>query len=191
MTALAIAAATALAAQCGQGVAPDTIVSIAKAESGLDTFAIHDNTTRRSFEPTTVQDAVALATDLIAVQHHRVDLGLMQVTSANLGWLGLSIADAFDACRSIEAGARILSGAYRRALRSALSDYNTGDPQKGISNGYVGIVEQVASSVPSIAQSAAPVAAPPEPPAPVASPPRNPWDVFAASGGTQFVFTNR
>src|SRR5262249_26310018 len=74
VTVLAAAAAMALAAQCGRDVAPDTIVSIAKAESGFDTFAIHDNTAERSYAPQTLKDAVALATDLIATQHHRVDL---------------------------------------------------------------------------------------------------------------------
>jgi type IV secretion system protein VirB1 len=191
MTVLAVAAAMALAAECGRGVAPDTIVSIAKAESAFDTFAIHDNTAERNYTPETLKDAVALATDLIVTQHHRVDLGLMQVTSTNLGWLGLSIADAFDACRSIDAGARVLSGAYRRALRSALSAYNTGDPNKGITNGYVGIVEERAAAVPSMAQLAVPAAASPAPATPTAPPPPTSWDVFAVSGGTQFVFINR
>jgi type IV secretion system protein VirB1 len=181
----------ALAAQCGRDVAPDTIVSIAKAESGFDTFAIHDNTAERSYAPQTLKDAVALATDLIATQHHRVDLGLMQVTSANLGWLGLSIAEAFDACRSIDAGAHILSDAYRRALRSALSAYNTGDPHKGVISGYVGIVEAGAATVPSMAQLAAPAETSPATAAPAAPPPSTSWDVFAVSGGSQFVFTNR
>ena len=71
--------------------------------------------------------AIAVATDLIVGQRHSVDLGLMQVNSANLAALGLSIADAFDACRSVEAGGRVLSEAYQRALRGALSVYNTGD----------------------------------------------------------------
>ena len=139
-----------LAAQCAPGVAPDTIAAIARAESGLEPLAIHDNTVQRTFQSADLPEAIALATGLIVAQHHSVDLGLMQVNSANLARLGLSITDAFDACRSIEAGGRVLSEAYQGALRGALSAYNTGDPQRGISNGYVSRVEHAALSVPSI-----------------------------------------
>jgi type IV secretion system protein VirB1 len=186
---LAMATVLSLAAQCGSGVAPDTIASIAQAESSLDPLVIHDNTVQRTFQSGNLPEAIALATDLIVAQHHSADLGLMQVNSANLATLGLSITDAFDACRSIEAGGRLLSEVYQRALRGALSAYNTGDLQRGISNGYVGRVEHAALSVPSIAPGA------PAPPAQTrASPPASAaagWDVFAQSGGSPFVFTGK
>jgi len=189
VTTLAMATVLGLAAQCAPGVAPDTIAAIARAESGLEPLAIHDNTVQRTFQSADLPDAIALATGLIVAQHHSVDLGLMQVNSANLARLGLSITDAFDACRSIEAGGRVLSEAYQRALRGALSAYNTGDPQRGISNGYVSRVEHAALSVPSIAPGAS------APPArPQASPTAQAaagWDVFAQSGGTPFVFTGK
>jgi type IV secretion system protein VirB1 len=189
VTTLAMATVLGLAAQCAQGVAPDTIAAIAQAESGLEPLAIHDNTVQRTFQSANLPEAIVMATDLIVAQHHSVDLGLMQVNSANLATLGLSITDAFDACHSTEAGGRVLSEAYHRALRGALSAYNTGDLQRGVSNGYVSRVEHAALSVPSISpgDSAPPAQPHTSPPAPAAAG----WDVFAQSGGTPFVFTGR
>jgi len=111
----------------------------------------------------------------------------MQVNSANLAAFNLTIPNAFDACHSIEVGARILSVAFHSALRSALSAYNTGDRQRGIANGYVARVEATAMTVPAFAADAVK-----PPPVPVAAPgpaPAAGWDVFAQSAGTQFVFT--
>jgi type IV secretion system protein VirB1 len=185
---LSVAAALALAQQCASGVAPETVVSIARAESGLNPLAIHDNTSGRSYVPESANEATALATSLIHSQRHSVDIGLMQVNSANLAISKLSIAEAFNACHSIEAGAHILAGAFRRALRSALSAYNSGDPQRGINNGYVARVEAAAVRVPAIAPVPAPA------PSVLATQPgaltAAGWDVFAPSGGTQFVFTS-
>ena len=186
---LTMAAVLSLAAQCAPAVAPDTIASIAMAESGLNPFAIHDNTVQRTVQIDDPAAAIAVATDLIVGQRHSVDLGLMQVNSANLAALGLSIADAFDACRSVEAGGRVLSEAYQRALRGALSVYNTGDLQRGIANGYVSHVERMALSVPPIARGASVPSA--LPPLLSPKPAAGGWDVFAQSGGTPFVFTGR
>jgi type IV secretion system protein VirB1 len=160
--ALSVVAALALARQCAPGVAPETMVSIAKAESALQALAVHDNTAGARYAPETRDAAIALATKLTAEQHHNVDLGLMQVNSANLATVGLSIGDAFDACRSMRAGAALLSGAFHQALRAALSTYNTGDPQRGIANGYVARVEAAITAVPPIGAlaSSAPPAAP-------------------------------
>ena len=138
---LSVVAALALAHQCAPGVAPDTIVSIAKAESGLYALAVLDNTSGTRHAPDTPGAAIALATDPIVAQHHSVDLGLMQVNGANLPAVDLSIADAFDACQSMRAGSEILSQAYHHALRAMLSIYNAGDPIRGITNGYVAGVE--------------------------------------------------
>src|SRR5690349_15604018 len=107
--ALSVVAALALAHQCAPGVAPETVISIAKTESGLNPLAIHDNASGQSYAPDSVNEAIALATSLIIAQRHSVDVGLMQINSANLAASNLDIAHAFDACHSMEAGARILS----------------------------------------------------------------------------------
>jgi type IV secretion system protein VirB1 len=183
--ALSVVAALALAHQCAPDVAPETIVGIAKTESGLDALSVHDNTSGARYAPPTPDAAIMLATGLIVAQHHNVDLGLMQVNSTNLARVGLSIPDAFDACHSMQAGAQILSAAFHHALRAALSAYNTGDPQRGIANGYVASVEAATAAVPPVVALAPTKSAP----APVTRPAGD-WNVFAESGGTPFVFTS-
>jgi type IV secretion system protein VirB1 len=73
----------------------------------------------------------------------------MQINSGNLSALGMTVEDALDPCRSLEAGANLLSLAYSQgtskadrqaALLIALSRYNTGRPLAGLVNGYVGQV---------------------------------------------------
>jgi type IV secretion system protein VirB1 len=123
MSALTIQAALALSLQCAPSVDPHMIVAIGQHESGLDPLTIHDNTTGLVLHG---EGAAGAAPQLIAAGHS-VDLGLMQVNSMNLGLLGLSVSDAFTACRSVEAAAKLLA---------LFSRYNTGSPQRGIANGY-------------------------------------------------------
>lgn len=145
-----------LAASCAPHVAVETLAAVARTESGFDAFAIHDNSTGRSSKPGTREEAIALATELIVADRHSVDLGLMQINAANLPRLGLTIADAFDPCRSLAGADRVLVDGYaapgpggdeQAALRQALSRYNTGDPARGVANGYVGRVQAAAEVV--------------------------------------------
>jgi len=107
----------------------------------------------------------------------------MQIDSANLAHLGMSIANAFDACRSTQAGPRILEEDYQAAVRDKLSSYNTGDPARGIVNGYVARVE---ARVPDIAANRLPPSTKP-PPSPT---PVHGWNIFAARNGERFVSTD-
>lgn len=163
---LELAAVLGLAAACAPGVAPETLAAVARAESGFDILAINVNGPGGGrVRPTGAADAVARARALIAAGRS-VDLGLMQVNSRNLGWLGLTVEDAFDPCRSVAAGARVLT---------AFSGYNTGSPSRGFANGYVARV---------LAAGAANAGAPARPaPAPTAGtpapPPPESWDVWA------------
>lgn len=118
---------TNLAVTCAPQVAPATLAAVARTESDFQTLAIGDNTARRSYSPHDKSEAVALARQLMT-EGHDLDLGLMQINQRNFGWLGLTVEDAFDPCRSIAAGAVVLT---------SLSRYNTGNPWAGISNGYV------------------------------------------------------
>lgn len=120
---------------------PQVLAAVARTESGLSPLAIHDNTTGLTFNPKSLDIAESIALSLVSEKGHSVDLGLMQINSANLSHLGMKVQDAFDPCRSVRAGATILREGYHRALRSAFSIYNTGGPTKGIENGYVGRVE--------------------------------------------------
>ena len=139
-----------ISTSCAPGDSVDTLASVAKIESGFDTLAIHDNSGGVTFHPVSEREARDLANNLIVKRGHSVDLGLMQINSANLPRLGLSIGNVFDACHSITAGARILKDGYQRALRAALSRYNTGDPVRGVANGYVRRVELASASLPSL-----------------------------------------
>jgi type IV secretion system protein VirB1 len=145
----------ALAMHCAPLVAPETLVSIAQTESRLDPLAIRDNTTGKVYTPATVEAASTQAEGLIRAGHS-VDLGLMQINSANLHLAGLSVFQSFKACYALAAGARLLAQGYsggvtvdeqQRALRVALSRYNTGDPLRGFENGYVGRVVSAAQQV--------------------------------------------
>lgn len=155
-TPLSLAAFHALAAACAPGIAPETLAAIARAESAFHVLAIGMNgSSGGAVRPATSQEAAARAGELIR-QGRSVDLGIMQINNRNLGWLGLSIEDAFDPCRNIAAGARVLT---------SFSGYNTGHPQRGFANGYVARV--LAASTGSAAQPPAPAATlPPDPPPP-------------------------
>ena len=163
---LELAAFLQIAGACAPGVAPETLAAIARAESGFDTLVIGVN--EHGLPPvrsTTIAEAAAKARALIA-QGRSVDLGLMQINSRNLGWLDLTVEDAFDPCRSIAAGARVLT---------AFSGYNTGSPRRGFANGYVARVLAAGA-----ANDAAPARAPFPPPTTAAASACAPsWDVWA------------
>ena len=192
---LDLALVLALSTQCAPSVSPQTLAAVAHAESRVDPFAIGVNGGSAVRQPRTRTEATRTARRLIA-SGANIDLGIAQINSDNLDWLGLSVEDAFDPCRNLAAAATVLRAGFRptsdrpadqqRALRVALSRYNTGHPDRGFRNGYVARVE--ASSVRLGLTSTASVASPavdglgdpillnPEP-APAAIPAA--WDVFA------------
>jgi type IV secretion system protein VirB1 len=145
-----------MATQCGPSVHVETLAAIAQAESGFHAGAVSDNTDGRHYRSRNRAEAVALATNLIVGQHHSVDLGLMQINSANLTNLGMTIEDAFDPCKNLAGGAHILAEAYQlepdgereqASLLHALSRYNTGHPTRGLRNGYAVRVQSAAEQV--------------------------------------------
>ena len=166
---LPIPMAARLAAEHGQGVDTGTLLAFAYHESRLRPFAIHDNTIDQNAFLTSAAEAAGLARVRLA-QGHSLDLGIMQVNSANLGRTGLTLTTAFDAGESLRAGALILTWAYQRCLRGSInpndarqqaalrcvaSVYNTGNDQAGILNGYQADVWRAAAQiVPAIRFSA-------------------------------------
>lgn len=134
-------------AACAPFVAPPTLASIIRVESGGKPFAINVNRGPRVPTPRSAGEAAQVARYWIA-RGHSVDLGLMQVNNRNLARLGYSVEQMFDPCLNVRAGATILAANYadaakRRgegqgALLDALSAYNTGSFSRGYSNGYVG-----------------------------------------------------
>lgn len=132
---------------CGSTVAPATLRAIIRVESGDRLLAINVN--GASAQPSPAPDAgaaAAIANSWIA-KGFSVDLGLMQVNSRNLASLGYTVAQMFDPCTNIRAGAAILTADYlaargtrpdpQSALQAALSAYNTGSFERGFFNGYV------------------------------------------------------
>jgi type IV secretion system protein VirB1 len=136
---------------CAPNVAPVTIQEIIRVESAGNPLAININTRngvklRPTIKITTTAHAIAVTYAAMALGH-TVDMGYMQVNSANLPKLGYTVEDMFDPCKNLTAGARILESAYvqmiprspneQAALRAALSIYNTGNHINGFRNGYV------------------------------------------------------
>jgi type IV secretion system protein VirB1 len=173
---LELATVVGLAQQCAPSVAVETLVSVIHAESHFNPYAIGVNAKGvPAPNPSDRASAVAAARLLIA-RGYNIDLGLGQINSANLRWLGLSVEDAFDPCRNLAAAARVLASNYLSVARSspsteaaiatAMSMYNTGSRSRGFRNGYVGRVYASSSVVvPAIRRGAAPE--PASSPAPV------------------------
>ena len=131
-----------LIATCTPMVAPTTMKAIVLEESRGHPYAIHDGKTHRAIFPKTRTEAVATARRLIAAGN-RIDAGLAQINSANWDWLGLTPETVFDPCINLKAGERVLLDAYTKApftVDAAISRYNTGHAERGVSNGYVGRV---------------------------------------------------
>jgi type IV secretion system protein VirB1 len=154
---LDIASAYALARACGPSVAPETLMSVLHVESHFNTLAIGVNSPGIHLpEAATKEEAVAAARGLIR-RGVNIDLGLGQINSANLAWLGLSIEQAFEPCANVAAAARVLTLNYQAVVRfaptpqhaiaTALSLYNTGNRRRGFRNGYVARVYASATRV--------------------------------------------
>ncbi len=138
-----------LAAQCAPSVAPETIAAIVRTESQGNELAINVNGLgRKVAQPTSVAQAIEVARYYVG-KGYSVDLGLGQINSRNMKRLGLTWDTIFEPCTNLAAAAAVLSGNYhrvraglhpQRALRIALSMYNTGSQSRGFTNGYVGKV---------------------------------------------------
>lgn len=188
---LGSAAVIGLAIRCVPDVAPQTMLAVARAESGLNPLALGVNHRGASpRQPQSRAEAVQLATRLLA-KGANLDLGLAQINSRNLSRLGLTVEDAFDPCRNLAAAGAVLRAAYRtarglqpdaqQALRTAFSLYNTGDVQRGFRNGYVTRVERSAASV-RVSDI--------DPRTPSNEPqPGAPWDAFGDLRPTDFVIS--
>lgn len=190
----------ALASQCAPNVAPQTVLAIVHTESRGYVFALNVNGGSQPRAQTSAASAVATAKRYIAAGYS-VDLGLGQINSRNMRWLGLTWDTVFDPCNNIAALGAVLTANYtsaksgrdpQTALRVALSMYNTGSPTRGFRNGYVAKVvgnAGVADAIPVAAAAAPPrrglreliaaESASPEPAVlPTRSPPPPKWNVF-------------
>lgn len=155
-TVLGLAAILALAAdpRCG-AAAPDgefasRLAAIALHESGGDPLVIGVNADparglpAAAIRSATPQEAAARAGTLLA-QGRSIDLGLMQINSGQFARHGLTVQTAFDACRSMAAGAAHYADDVQTVWTLAHRRYNTGSTERG--GAYAAGVEEVLNRV--------------------------------------------
>ncbi len=167
---------------------------LVRAESGFNRFAIGVNSAEhRSYFPTSQQEAARIARELIT-QGHSIDMGLGQINSENLDWLGLTVETVFDSCTNLKASEQVLRDGYDRArkqgsdpetaLHQALSAYNTGTFTRGFSNGYVArVMGGDVETSPAEAQAQSPARAAPEDTILT-------WDVFSEGAASSALVFN-
>jgi type IV secretion system protein VirB1 len=156
------AAILALASQCAPNVAPQTVAAIVQTESHGRPFALNVNGGSQPPAQVDAASAAATAQRYIAAGYS-VDLGLGQINSRNMRWLGLTWNTVFDPCTNVAALGRVLTQNYnaaivgrdpQSALRVAISLYNTGSASRGFRNGYVAkVVGNAGIADPATAQA--------------------------------------
>ena len=151
---------TGLQSRCLPAVPLSTLTAIIQVESGgnpnamqidfpralLKQWHLREGTLRLKSQPATQREAL----EWLGYFKRRgisVDLGLMQVSTAEAQRRGLPVESLLDPCFNLGVGWQILDSAYQleiktygpgqEALQHAISRYNTGDTQRGIDNGYL------------------------------------------------------
>ena len=149
-----------VATRCAPGIPSDTLLAIARTESGLDPTAISINRPKAAARAAGyAHGEVVLAKqpkDLneakswlrwFSVHHYKVSIGLMQVNAETAEQFHLKPEQLLDSCTNLRVAAAVLIRFYTQSAREmgegfsaldvALSLYNTGDPGTGFQNGYV------------------------------------------------------
>ena len=149
-----------LQSRCLPAVPLTTLSAIIRVESGgnpnamqidfpralLKQWHLPEGTLRLKRQPATQREALEWL-DYFERRGIFVDLGLMQISTAEAQRRGLPAESLLDPCFNLRTGWQILDSAYQlevktygpgqEALRHAISRYNTGDTQRGIDNGYL------------------------------------------------------
>ncbi|MGK9086096.1 lytic transglycosylase domain-containing protein [Brucella intermedia] len=131
-----------LANSCAPIVQVETLAAIVSLESRFRPFNIRINSGMPlPMQPASKSEAIEIATALIA-DHQDIQIGLGGLGTEALRKMNLSLSDAFDPCRNLNATATLLDSYYRHALRLAdnpqqaetvmlQSWYGRGDPSLG------------------------------------------------------------
>lgn len=143
--------------KCAPDVSPVTMRYLLRVESNFEPYSLNINT-KPSSKSLLFKDAIsaiAMANKLFS-QGANIDMGLGQINSGTMQRLSLSVAELYDPCLNISASATVLKACYlharkafpaeQDALKHALSCYNTGDFQRGITNGYVNKLQKLAAT---------------------------------------------
>lgn len=157
-----LAELAALTLACAPDIHPVTLNAVVKHESRAQRYAIGVNRKGHQLkrQPRSLEEATAAAQKLID-QGIDFDAGLGQINVRNWAWLKLDATTVFDPCRNLAAAQSVLADCYARALpslkdpqkalRAALSCYNTGNFNRGFTNGYVGkVLTQAGIKVPAL-----------------------------------------
>jgi type IV secretion system protein VirB1 len=149
-----------MAARCAPGVPSDTLLAIARTESGLNPNAISINRPKAAARGAGHSDGELILAkqpkDLneakswlrwFSAHRYKVSIGLMQVNVEAAEQLHLKPEQLLDSCTNLRVAAAVLIRFYTQSAREmgegfsaldvALSLYNTGDPGTGFQNGYV------------------------------------------------------
>lgn len=121
-------------------VPPDVMHHVVRVESSFNPYAIGVVGARLARQPAALPEAIATAR-MLERRGYNFSLGLSQVNRHNLRRYGLgTYAAAFEPCRNLVAGSRILAECHRRARGDwgkAFSCYYSGDFSTGYRHGYV------------------------------------------------------
>ena len=146
--ALTMAAVLSLAAQCAPAVAPDTIASIAMAESGLNPFAIHDNTVHGimvSSSPPTSSGANTVTIDTVSVTQNRQSGIFIAADNAPVG----ATVRACTISGNGAVGLRVEQGAANETTTVIQFNDVTGNNGNGPSDSIGGVLFGTASTLTS------------------------------------------
>lgn len=164
---LEMALIASLANECAPRVQPDTMQALLLQESSGNPYSIGVVGSPLSAQPQTREEAIETAHALIKAGDN-ISLGLGQINYKNLPGLKMSVEDAFDYCKNVQAADEILSSCFVRAteagkegepaLHAALSCYYSNNFTTGLKReptfGNTSYVERVTLShsrlVPSI-----------------------------------------
>lgn len=149
-----------MAGTCLAGVDLVTVLSITEVESHYQPWALNVNYPEHlarqwgyasglitlGRQPHSYSEAVNWI-NWFAEHGVTLSVGLMQVNTVDAGKLGISAEQLLDPCTNLKTGWRVLEKHYRRAerrygagqraLRAAISAYNSGSFTAGFESGYV------------------------------------------------------
>lgn len=154
-----------ITSSCAAQVHPTIVNAIVKTESNFNPFAIGINkgVERLSKQPRNYAEAVTTAKQLLA-RGVNIDMGLAQINSSNMTWLGLTVEMAFHPCHNLQAMQTVYLHCLQQAKKGgqgtleqrAWSCYNTGNTKRGFANGYVDKVTHNFNFFAGMAQKASP-----------------------------------
>jgi type IV secretion system protein VirB1 len=101
----------ALAERCAPSAEPRLLAGLVQRASGYEPLAFQfDNGPRGPMKllGSSKAEAIQLASELV-IAGHRVRVGLAGIDARDLDKLGVSIADAFDPCRNLNAAVRLIT----------------------------------------------------------------------------------